>query len=80
MGLYNDHAALYALAFDWDVEDEVTWLLARLGQACASVLEPGCGPGRHVAALALRGLEVAGVDASPAMVALAELPTDLLNG
>jgi len=71
MGLYNDHAALYALAFDWDVEDEVTWLLARLGQACASVLEPGCGPGRHVAALALRGLEVAGLDASPAMVALA---------
>jgi SAM-dependent methyltransferase len=71
MGLYDDHAALYALAFDWDVEEEATWLLARLGHGCRSVLEPGCGPGRHLAALARRGLEVVGLDVSPAMVELA---------
>jgi SAM-dependent methyltransferase len=71
MGLYDDHAALYALAFDGDVEDETTWLLERLGRGCRSVLEPGCGPGRHLTALARRGLEVAGLDASPAMMELA---------
>jgi SAM-dependent methyltransferase len=69
--LYDDHAALYALAFDWDIDDEATWLLARLGRGCRSVLEPGCGPGRHLAAFARRGLEVVGLDVSPAMAALA---------
>jgi SAM-dependent methyltransferase len=49
----------------------VTWLLARLGHDCRRVLEPGCGPGRHLAAIARRGLDVAGLDSSPAMVALA---------
>jgi SAM-dependent methyltransferase len=71
MSLYADHAALYALAFDWDVEEEATWLLERLGRECRSVLEPGCGPGRHLAAFARRGRDVAGLDASATMVALA---------
>jgi SAM-dependent methyltransferase len=36
-----------------------------------SVLDLGCGTGEHVAALAARGVRVVGVDADPAMVALA---------
>jgi SAM-dependent methyltransferase len=66
--LYDDHADLYDLAFDWDVSEEVAWLHERLGGRCRSVLEPGCGSGRVLEALARRGLAVAGIDRSPAMV------------
>ena len=69
--LYERHADLYDRAFDWDIEDEVDWLLERLGPDCRSVLEPGCGSGRVLEALARRGLEVVGLDRSPAMVELA---------
>jgi SAM-dependent methyltransferase len=69
--LYERHAALYDLAFGWDVEDEIVWLLARLGPECSSVLEPGCGSGRVLEALARRGVEAVGLDRSEAMVELA---------
>jgi SAM-dependent methyltransferase len=42
-----------------------------LACAVAPVLDVGCGPGRHVLALAQRGLVAMGVDASPAAVDLA---------
>jgi len=35
------------------------------------VLEPGCGSGRYLEALARRGLDVLGIDSSPVMVELA---------
>jgi len=60
--LYRDDAELYDIAFDWDVEEEVDWLLERLGPGCTSVLEPGCGTGRMVVAFARRGIEVLGFD------------------
>ena len=69
--LYERHAALYDLAFRWDIEDEVDWLLDRLGPDCRSVLEPGCGSGRVLEPLARRGLEAIGIDRSAAMVELA---------
>jgi SAM-dependent methyltransferase len=69
--LYTDDAELYDIAFDWDVSEEVEWLLERLGPHCRSVVEPGCGSGRMLDAFASRGLEVMGVDSSPSMVALA---------
>jgi len=69
--LYAEEAELYDIAFDWDVADEVGWLLERLGGA-RRVLEPGCGSGRIVAALAARGVQVVGLEISPAMIALAE--------
>lgn len=69
--LYTDDAELYDIAFDWDVTDEVEWLLERLGAECRSVLEPGCGSGRMLDALAHRGVEATGIDLSPAMVELA---------
>jgi SAM-dependent methyltransferase len=69
--LYERHAELYARAFAWDIEEEVDWLLGRLGPDCRSVLEPGCGSGRVLEPLARRGLEAVGIDRSPAMVELA---------
>ncbi len=67
--LYSDHVELYDIAFDWDVGEEVDWLVDRL---CApTVLEPGCGSGRMLEALAQRGIEVFGIDRSDAMVAFA---------
>jgi SAM-dependent methyltransferase len=68
--LYAEDAELYDIAFDWDIEDEVTWILDRLG--ATSVLEPGCGPGRMLEAIARRGVDVCGIDLSPHMVALAK--------
>jgi SAM-dependent methyltransferase len=69
--LYERHAELYDLAFAWDIEAEVDWLLGRLGPDCRSVLEPGCGSGRVLEALARRGVEAVGIDRSPTMVELA---------
>jgi SAM-dependent methyltransferase len=67
--LYADDAELYDIAFDWDISDEADWLAERL--SAASVLEPGCGSGRMLEALAARGMEVVGLDSSPVMVELA---------
>jgi SAM-dependent methyltransferase len=69
--IYTDDAELYDIAFDWDISDEVDWLLERLGTACPSVLEPGCGSGRMLEALAQRGLRVTGIDVSEPMLELA---------
>jgi SAM-dependent methyltransferase len=68
--LYTDDAELYDIAFDWDIEEEVDWLVERLDRP-SSVLEPGCGSGRMLAAFAARGIDVAGIDLSPRMVELA---------
>ncbi len=46
---------------------------AALARAKAPVLDVGCGPGRHVGALAHRGVLALGVDVSPAAVRHARL-------
>jgi hypothetical protein len=51
--LYEDDAELYDIAFDWDISDEADWLVERL--EATTVLEPGCGSGRMLEALADRG-------------------------
>ena len=66
--IYTDEAELYDIAFDWDLSEEAAWLAPRLG---GSVLEPGCGSGRMLAALAAHGLEAVGIDTSEEMLALA---------
>ena len=71
MTLYDENVELYDIAFDWDVSDEVDWLLERFGRDCSSVLEPGCGSGRMLEAFARRGIEIVGSDRSSAMVAFA---------
>ena len=67
--LYTDDAELYDIAFDWDISDEADWLVARL--EATRVLEPGCGAGRMLEALADRGCKVAGIDRSSRMVEIA---------
>jgi SAM-dependent methyltransferase len=69
--IYTDEAELYDIAFDWDLSEEAAWLVERLGPECQSVLEPGCGSGRMLAALAAHGLEMVGIDTSEAMLAFA---------
>ena len=69
--LYDENVELYDIAFDWDVEEEVDWLLERLGDGVRTVLEPGCGSGRMLESIAGRGVEVVGIDLSPAMLAFA---------
>jgi SAM-dependent methyltransferase len=69
--LYAEQAAIYDLAFDWDVSEDAAWIHSRLGDECRSVLEPGCGSGRIVEALARGGVEAMGLDRSPQMIELA---------
>lgn len=44
---------------------------AALAQVLGPVLDVGCGPGRHLLALAARGVDCLGIDLTPAMVRLA---------
>lgn len=67
--LYEHEAELYDIAFDWDISAEADWLVERI--AGRSVLEPGCGSGRMLEALADRDLDVCGIDRSAPMVELA---------
>jgi len=66
--LYEDDAELYDIAFDWDISDEADWLVEKL--EATTVLEPGCGGGRMLEALADRGCQVVGIDRSPQMLEL----------
>ena len=45
--LYTDEVELYDIAFTWDLEDEVSWLVERFGPSVVRVLEPGSGTGTH---------------------------------
>lgn len=69
--IYGNNVELYDIAFDWDITDEVDWLLLRLGNDCKLVLEPGCGSGRMLEAIARRGISIIGFDISPQAVAFA---------
>lgn len=69
---YDDrHAELYDDRFRerFDEADEAAAFLAGLNRPPGPVLELGIGTGRLALPLAARGLDVRGIDASPAMVA-----------
>ena len=66
--LYGERAWVYDAAFNWDVRDEVSWLIERFGGSPKRVLEPGCGSGRVMPAFANRGVEVVGIDRSETML------------
>ena len=68
LDFYASQAELYDLAFSWDVDDEVAWLLERFGPGTRSVLEPFCGNGRLFPGFARRGVTTAGVDLSRDML------------
>jgi len=70
--------ARHADAYDLLITDPVgPWVaavharLSRAGRSPASVLDAGCGTGRHAAALIAKGHRVDVVDASPQLLALA---------
>lgn len=65
---YDELAWLYDIAFDWDVEAEVEWLLERFDMPVHTLLEPACGSGRMFQPFFERGVEIVGIDVSPAMV------------
>lgn len=68
-----DHAgeAYLRYSFTKGTAQEVDFLVGALGLGRGSrLLDVGCGPGRHVAALVERGVEVAGVDLSWTFVSL----------
>jgi SAM-dependent methyltransferase len=59
-------------SFTRGTEQEVDFLVEALDlQPGARVLDVGCGPGRHAAALARRGIRVHGIDVSARFVELA---------
>jgi len=75
------HPALYAspeiydVAFGWDLALELDFyescFTAHVDGPVRRILEPACGTGRLLAALAGRGYDVLGYDLSPEMVAFA---------
>jgi SAM-dependent methyltransferase len=72
---FRRSAALYdAIYAELPTEAECDALLALFaghGVVPRTLIDLGCGTGRHAAAWARRGLEVVGVDRSPEMIALA---------
>jgi SAM-dependent methyltransferase len=71
---YADHAAAYDLLVADPVEpwvEAVHEVLGRAGHQSASVLDAGCGTGRHAAALTAKGHRVDLADAADALLAQA---------
>jgi glycine/sarcosine N-methyltransferase len=71
---YDRLAPLFDVMTDWDsrLALEGPFLFQRLEQVEArKVLDAACGSGGHALALAKRGYQVVGTDASPAMIELA---------
>lgn len=66
--IYGKRADLYDIAFSWDIEEEVDWLLDRLGRDSTRILEPACGSGRMFPPFARRGVQVVGVEISEGMI------------
>ncbi len=82
--LLYDSPEIYDVAFGWDLEMELTFVdslfLAHAVDPVRRVLEPACGTGRILAALARRGYEVLGYDRSAEMVAYASAKLRPLGG
>ena len=70
---FDAHAAIYdSNEFTSNTQYEVDFLINELGLAPgATILDVGCGTGRHTIALAERGYRMTGLDLSAAMLAKA---------
>jgi len=70
-----DSPEVYDVAFGWDLTLELEFVeacfLKHVIDPVRRIVEPACGTGRILAALAGRGYEVLGYDRSPEMVAFA---------
>jgi len=67
---FNDHAPLYDdNCFTKNTLNEVDFLIEELAMPTgASILDIGCGTGRHAVELARRGFQVTGIDLSAGML------------
>ncbi|HVX17852.1 MAG TPA: methyltransferase domain-containing protein [Acidimicrobiales bacterium] len=77
-----DHlgAAYLRYSFTKGTEQEVGFLVDALGlEPGMSVLDVGCGPGRHALALARRGIDVTGIDISQRFVDLANEAAEVMT-
>jgi SAM-dependent methyltransferase len=74
VAVFDEYALYYNLLYkDKDYQAETDFTLACLEQSgCipATVLDMGCGTGRHALAMTRRGIHVTGVDVSEAMLAM----------
>ncbi|MDR2573388.1 MAG: class I SAM-dependent methyltransferase [Desulfovibrio sp.] len=81
MTVFTDYARYYNLLYkDKDYAGETDFVLGILrkhGQA-ASVLDLGCGTGRHAVEMARRGIEATGVDMSETMLVMGKEALDAL--
>jgi SAM-dependent methyltransferase len=72
MTAFGRYATLYDLFYrDRDYDGEIAFVRKKLDQhapQARSILDAGCGTGRHASALAHAGYDVAGVDASSQMI------------
>jgi len=82
MPIFNDYALYYDLFYqEKDYPAEAAFVLDRLranGCACTSLLDLGCGTGRHCLEFSRSVKRVSGVDVSPVMVsrAMEQRPPD----
>ncbi|MDR1685066.1 MAG: class I SAM-dependent methyltransferase [Desulfovibrio sp.] len=74
MAVFNDYARYYNLLYrdkDYAAEaDFVLELLKQRGCAPRTILDLGCGTGRHAGEMARRGVQATGVDVSETMLTL----------
>jgi SAM-dependent methyltransferase len=74
--VFDEYARYYDLLYsDKDYPGEVDYVLARIkrgGVDPQSVLDLGCGTGRHAVEMANRGIRVCGVDLSEPMIRIAQ--------
>ena len=70
--VYN-HPRYYAIGYQWNTKGECDFLeacaSAFLGRKAATMLDIGCGAGRHLLEMARRNYRVTGFDVRPEMVA-----------
>ena len=78
-----DTPAIYDVATGWKLDREIEFLeevFARHAGSVRRILEPCCGTGRHLLALAERGYQVAGYDRSVAMTEFARKRLEPFGG
>jgi SAM-dependent methyltransferase len=82
--LLYESPEIYDVAFGWDLAMELDFVESCLARHVPGpvrrILEPACGTGRILAALADRGYEVAGYDLRPEMVAFAAAKVAPIGG
>ena len=76
MAVFDEYARYYNLLYkdkDYQAETDFTLTcLKRAGCIPATLLDLGCGTGRHALAMAKRGIRVIGVDMSETMLAMSK--------